>query len=613
MMNNRELSFLISFIVSSGILAVYYTSFVFGQSVDNTAASQAQLLSFGEIEQPTLLTQSENVYAFWNKDTDEDTFSFFRRSTDAGNSFGKSVNVVASLDLPGLTVSNNKLYVAWEDYLQNTTGGEYEGIFLLTSNDAGATFGNKLMLSQKDLHSVNPKVASFENDVYVIWQGLPDNTDNFDIYFIKSHDGGVTFGDPINLSDNDGYSDLDASEDGSVHVKTTGEHVYVVWKDDVNNPGFSGPSYLAPSYAQKKDDLLIVHSNDRGKTFTQPITVAKDVHYSKVILEGSGEHVHIMIDDFGTNKDLVILSSSDSGATFGDPINLSNNAQGHSISDGQLLLNGNTLWAIWGATRNAENDVIMRVSHDNGASFGEPTNLSSGIYTNYASVDYWDNHSPRAAVSGPFLYVIWDNVITTEDFDEIHNLLYRASSDNGTNFGVPKVVAKDVGDQSYYDLKGDSQNVFVLFMDSLIKYDSESDEDSFELYFKKTSLDGSGLENAKESEGTNYPKEITVSLNAENNPVILGGKQTINVAAYDTLTDDPLIGAKVDVTVDYGFASKKHFTGTLDDLGKTSFSWTIGKFNIPGTYSVEAEVSAEGYGSTIEDTEFEVEIESEDE
>ncbi|HEY7227445.1 MAG TPA: hypothetical protein VH481_04905 [Nitrososphaeraceae archaeon] len=70
--------------------------------------------------------------------------------------------------------------------------------------------------------------------------------------------------------------------------------------------------------------------------------------------------------------------------------------------------------------------------------------------------------------------------------------------------------------------------------------------------------------------------------------------------------------AKVDVTVDYGLATKKHFTGTTDECGRASFSWTIGKYNVPGTYSVDAQVSSESYGSASEDTEFEVESESED-
>ena len=84
-------------------------------------------------------------------------------------------------------------------------------------------------------------------------------------------------------------------------------------------------------------------------------------------------------------------------------------------------------------------------------------------------------------------------------------------------------------------------------------------------------------------------------------------------AASDTMSDEPLIGAEVDVTVDYDVVTQKHFTGKTDDLGQVSFSWTIGKYNIPGTYSVETQISAEGYSSTSDDIEFEVESESDDE
>lgn len=98
---------------------------------------------------------------------------------------------------------------------------------------------------------------------------------------------------------------------------------------------------------------------------------------------------------------------------------------------------------------------------------------------------------------------------------------------------------------------------------------------------------GTQHENAKLYEGGG-PMEITLSVNVENDPVILPAKQVINVAASDTMSDEPLIGAEMDVTVDYDVVTQKHFTGETDDLGRVSFSWTIGKYNIPGTYSVEA-------------------------
>lgn len=160
-------------------------------------------------------------------------------------------------------------------------------------------------------------------------------------------------------------------------------------------------------------------------------------------------------------------------------------------------------------------------------------------------------------------------------------------------------------------LSGQNDTAYVLYLDSPVKYTGESEDDNYELYFKKTSISGSHLENAKQYEGGG-PKEITLAVSVETDPLLLPEKQVINVAASDTLSDEPLIGADVDVTVDYDLVTEKHFMGKTDELGRVSFSWTIGKYNIPGTYSVEAQISAEGYAATSDDTEFEVESESDD-
>ena len=132
------------------------------------------------------------------------------------------------------------------------------------------------------------------------------------------------------------------------------------------------------------------------------------------------------------------------------------------------------------------------------------------------------------AISDPYLFVIWDSVINTLDFDEIHNLLLRGSVNKGITFEAPKEITKDIGDSSLYDIKANNEIAYVLYLDSPIKYTSESDEDNNELYFKKTSISDSELENAKQFVGGG-PKEITVSVSVENDPVILGEKQTINV------------------------------------------------------------------------------------
>jgi hypothetical protein len=595
---NTKSTPVIAFGFLASLILILCSSTVLAQPIESVKTTGSKmLLSFGSIDQPTLFTQFESVYAFWNKDTEEDTFAFLKRSIDGGSSFGKSTSLIASFDLPGISTSDNNVYVTWEDenFSQNHSVIAYE-----RSTDRGSTFENSVIVSEKDVHSVNPKIVTYGNYVYLAWQSKP--YDNFDIYFRSSNDSGVTFGNITNLSNNAGYSNFESSDEDSVHLAADGANIYVIWKDNTNN-------VLSTPYSP--GDLYISYSNDKGMTFQEPKILMHGVEYTNIFVKAFENNVYVLADETGTNKDVLLLTSRDNGKTFSEPLNLSNNNQYEPTTGTQVILDKNNLYLLWTKEKDVGQDILLTSSHDKGVTFDEPVDVSTGIYANYRNVDYWDNDSPRMALSGPYLFVIWDNVINTLDFDEIHNLLIRGSANDGKTFEPPKVISKDIGDSSFYDIKANNEIAYILFMDSPIKYTSESDEDNYELYFQKTSISGSELENAKQFVGGG-PKEITVSVNVENDPLILGRKQIINVAASDAFSDESLKAADVDVTVENELEIKKHFSGKTDEFGKVSFSWTIGKFNIPGTYSVEAQVSAEGYGSASDDTEFEVEIESDD-
>lgn len=82
--------------------------------------------------------------------------------------------------------------------------------------------------------------------LYVVW---PDNkTGNWDIFFIRSMDGGKTFEDPINISN-------DSSSSNNPSILSFGNHVSISWWD--NKTGDLQP--------------LIRSSHDGGKNFDKPI------------------------------------------------------------------------------------------------------------------------------------------------------------------------------------------------------------------------------------------------------------------------------------------------------------------------------------------------------
>ena len=64
------------------------------------------------------------------------------------------------------------------------------------------------------------------HQAYTVWQNQASNNKTYDIFFKRSIDGGASFGDTINLSNDTGDStdpDIASSNDGSV---------YIVWTDN---------------------------------------------------------------------------------------------------------------------------------------------------------------------------------------------------------------------------------------------------------------------------------------------------------------------------------------------------------------------------------------------
>lgn len=82
-------------------------------------------------------------------------------------------------------------------------------------------------LTQNEDDSVYPQISSSSNSVYVVWQESVGNyaSKNYDIFFMKSNDEGDTFGDPVNLSNNPGFSE-------HPQIAAVGDNIYIAWVDD---------------------------------------------------------------------------------------------------------------------------------------------------------------------------------------------------------------------------------------------------------------------------------------------------------------------------------------------------------------------------------------------
>jgi hypothetical protein len=75
------------------------------------------------------------------------------------------------------------------------------------------------------------------------------------------------------------------------------------------------------------------------------------------------------------NDEVMFKASTDGGKTFSDKMNLSNSVNSES-QDAQISAADNNVYVTWWERNQTMNEPVMRVSNDNGKTFGEKIMLS---------------------------------------------------------------------------------------------------------------------------------------------------------------------------------------------------------------------------------------------
>lgn len=118
--------------------------------------------------------------------------------------------------------------------------------------DGGVTFGNIVNLSNNPAGSEEPTIAASGKNVYVVWRDSASG--NSEIVFRYSTNGGTSFEPTKNLSNTPKSS-------GAPAIAVNDDDVYVVWADSTGTP---------PVHP----DILFRHSTDGGTSFGSSINLS---------------------------------------------------------------------------------------------------------------------------------------------------------------------------------------------------------------------------------------------------------------------------------------------------------------------------------------------------
>ncbi|NMO20465.1 exo-alpha-sialidase [Pyxidicoccus fallax] len=173
-----------------------------------------------------LAAQGENVYVLWDDGGRNDGADlFFRRSTDAGITFGPILRLTQTegeSDQQQLAVAGNNVYVLWSECDWPTCE-----VRLRKSTDAGETFGPEVKVSQTPARAFDARLVVRDSRVFVSWTGQTPERYESDIYLALSVDGGATFFAPVNVS----ATEADSRD---ARLAPAGVGVRLVWTEGYN-------------------------------------------------------------------------------------------------------------------------------------------------------------------------------------------------------------------------------------------------------------------------------------------------------------------------------------------------------------------------------------------
>jgi hypothetical protein len=324
---------------------------------------------------------------------------------------------IADQNKPSIAVdSNGMVYAVWEDKRR----GDWD-IYFARSEDEGLTWTDpNIRLSTDDTNKTQsaPAIAvSSKGNIYVVWQD--DRDGDFDIYFTKSVDGGDTWTDPnIKISKGSGSQSAPAIALDSEGV------IYVVWED------YRWGDY--DIYLTKSEDggekwlseNKRVNTDGAGSTQLNP-TIAID---SSNIIYVAWEH-QVTFD----NYDIVCGKSTDGGGnwTLGLRVNdVIIKIQGNpSISAGSA---GNVYLA-WQDNRGVDYDIYFAKSNDEGSTWSSPN-----VKVNDASAGDQQNPSLALGSSGT-IYAVWQDKRSLSNWD----VYFAYSINEGLNWTDPNIRVDD--------------------------------------------------------------------------------------------------------------------------------------------------------------------------
>jgi hypothetical protein len=330
-------------------------------------------------------------------------------------------------------------------------------------------------LTQNEDDSVYPQISSSSENIYIVWQESVGNygTSNYDIFFKKSNDSGDTFGSPINLSNNLGFSE-------HPQIASVGNIIYIVWVDDSSG----------------EREIMFCKSSDSGKTFSNSTIVSKNsMGPNHVELAAEGQSVYIVWNSFDKEmRNIILLSKSDdAGKTFAELREI-------GIADMEtfpkIAADADEYFVTWDKQNDKDTEILFIKGHKNYNKIHDVTNHSK------LNDEGIDGGETQVAANAEHVLVSWTSNMPV---DKKH-VYVRSSINNGNDFGN-SVRLSSINSSNAENIIIDD-NSYIVWQDNI--YGNQ------DIFFTKSDMNGTRIDkpvNVSNNTGISECPSITVSRN----------------------------------------------------------------------------------------------------
>ena len=364
---------------------------------------------------------------------------------------------------PSVSVSDSVVHVVWED----TRDWINQEIYYKRSTDGGVSWGADTRLTNDSALSRSPSVSVSGSVVHVVWDDERDV--NFEIYYKRSTDGGISWGVDTRLTNNSSISIFPS-------VSVSGSLVHVVWFDYRDGAG---------------TEVYYKRSTDGGISWGVDTRLTNDPAFSgypSVSVSASLVHV-IWSDERDGNLEIYYKRSTDGGSSWEADTLLTSNPDNSAFPS--VSVSGSVMHVLWQDNRDGNYEIYNKRSTDGGMNWEADTRL-----TNNSALSL----SPSVSVSDSAVHVVW-----YDERDGNQEIYYKRSTNEGASWEADIRLTVNMFGSQYPSVSVSDSDVHVLW--------SDNRDGNYEIYYKR---DPSGNVTGIENIILGIPKEFSLSQNYPN-------------------------------------------------------------------------------------------------